>query len=659
MSCCLNPDCQNPHNPDGAKFCHSCGMPLVQLQGHYRIIRLLSAQGGFGRTYIAEDTHKLNECCVVKQLAPKNRDPWVLEKSIQLFEQEARRLQLLGEHTQIPTMFAYFEQEQHLYLVQQYIEGQTLVDELKEYGTFSSQEIREFLFDFLGILQFVHQHGVIHRDIKPDNIIRRHSDHKLVLIDFGIAKQLSATIMSQTGTTVGSFGYVPIEQMEGGKVYPASDLYSLGATCFHLLTSIHPWQLWKTQGYGWVAHWREHVQEPLDNALGKVLNRLLQENYQQRYQSVEEVLEDLSIESQRGPVLSPARFFWTQSHSGAFTDSFTKRHKLKKTLLIGGSILLVGFGGYGVWQLKTHFLNTDFITFNKLKYDLAAIRKLQPVAMSIAISPDGKTLVSGDDQEIKIWNLSPWKLKQSFAGHAKWVLSLAISPDGKTLASGGQDWIQIWNLSTGKVKNTLINRHNDEVIALAISPDGQMLVSGSRDKTINIWDLKTGELKHILTGHMDQIFSLAISPDGQTLASGSRDRTIKLWNLHTGELKTTLVGHTATINSLVISPDEQTLVSGSKDTTIKLWNLNTGKLKSTLLGHTRKVNSLAISPDGQIVASGSQDRSVKIWKLSTGKLKLTLDEHNDEVIYVAITPDGQTLVSGSYDGTIKMFLLLD
>lgn len=312
MLCCLNPICHNPPSPDGTKFCFNCGVSLVTLRNRYRPIKPLGS-GGFSKTYLASDTDKLNEKCVIKQLAPQIQGTHGLQKATELFEQEARRLQQLGEHVQIPTLLAYFHENNHLYLVQQFIDGQNLLDELEQNGNFSEQKIRELLLNFLSILKIVHQQKVIHRDIKPENIMRRH-DGNLVLIDFGASKQLLATVISQTkkGTMIGSFGYVAMEQMQDGEVYPASDLYSLGATCFHLLSGINPWELWKIQGYGWVANWRQSLQQPVSKELALILDKLLKVNYQERYQLAEDVLQDLNLPSSNTninpPVLKLSQF---------------------------------------------------------------------------------------------------------------------------------------------------------------------------------------------------------------------------------------------------------------------------------------------------------------------------------------------------------------
>lgn len=297
MICCINPDCPNPQNPDGEKNCLGCGVQLVPiLRGRYRIVELLG-RGSFGKTYLAEDIDKLNERCVVKQLAPKDRATWAINKSVELFKQEAKQLQHLGGHSQIPSLFAYFEEEKYLYLVQQFIDGDNLLKLWRQEGDWQANQVRKMLLELLPVLKFIHEQNIVHRDIKPENIMRRSSDGLLVLIDFGVSKQLSGTVMSKPGTQIGSFGYAPLEQMQGGEAYPASDLFSLGATAFHLLTGLYPYRLWIEHGYSWTVNWQQYLQSPIDNELAWILSKLLAKDIQQRYQSAEEVLTDFQNQS--------------------------------------------------------------------------------------------------------------------------------------------------------------------------------------------------------------------------------------------------------------------------------------------------------------------------------------------------------------------------
>ncbi len=667
MHCCLNPDCQNPHNPDGTKLCQNCGTPLVLLRTHYRPIQLLSNEGGFGRTYLAEDIDKLNERCVIKQLAPKTQGTAALRKATELFQQEARRLQQLGEHPQIPTLYAYFEQDGHLYLVQQFIEGQTL--EKLQQGVWSESQVRDLLLQLLPVLQFIHERDIIHRDIKPQNIIRRpphpnqtplspqrrKGQSQFVLIDFGASKPLGKTL-SAKGTQIGTFGYAPFEQMQGGEAYPASDLFSLGVTCFHLLTQAEPDSLFLNHGYEWVGNWRQHLRQPISYELQVILDKMLKKDILERYKSTAEVLRYLQQKPQR---LSQTQSPPQSPHKAVYKQA-------KNTVSAPGLSLLLGVVMaqiykpffYGLFTQNPRVMSSSSgFSKNTLTGHSGAIN-------SLAISPDGKTLVSGSgDSTIKIWNLGTGTLQNTLTGHTDAVYSVAISPDGKRLVSGsGDNTIKIWNLDTGTLQNTLTG-HTDAVFSVAISPDGKRLVSGSRDTTIKIWNLDTGTLQKTLTGHTNSVISVAISPVseaspkeiGKTLVSGSDDNTIKIWNLNTGTLQKTLTGHTDWVWYVAISPDGKRLVSGSKDKTIKIWNLDTGTRQKTLIGHTDSVASLAISPDGKTLVSGSFDKIIQIWNLDTVTLQNSLTGHINYVNSLAISPDGKTLVSGSWDTYIKVW----
>ncbi|MBD2245881.1 serine/threonine-protein kinase [Nostoc sp. FACHB-888] len=298
MLYCSNSSCSNPFNPDDNKFCIKCGQTLTPLfRNRFRVIRLLG-EGGFSRTYEARDADKIDEPCVIKQFVPQVQGTNALEKATELFKQEAKRLYDLGEHPQIPRLIAYFEQDKRLYLVQELIEGQNLLQELQQQGAFSEEKIKQLLADILPILKFIHERGVIHRDIKPENIMRRRQDDKLILIDFGVSKQITKTFVG-VGTTVGTPGYTPLEQMRG-QVFPASDLYSLGVTCIRLLTQCLPKadgsnELYDALNSEWI--WKNHLLKDthIIPYLIKTLDRLIEEYVKKRYQSVDEVFLDLDF----------------------------------------------------------------------------------------------------------------------------------------------------------------------------------------------------------------------------------------------------------------------------------------------------------------------------------------------------------------------------
>ncbi len=665
MLCCLNPDCPNPLNPDGIHYCQSCSTPLVQLlRGHYRVTNVLSDEGGFGKTYLAEDVDKLNELCVVKQLAPKVQGTWAIKKAIESFQQEAQRLQELGKHQQIPTLLAYFEEEHYLYLVQEFIDGQNLLRELQQRGVYSEIAIRKLLLNLLPVLQFIHEHGVIHRDIKPPNIMRRSPfsqsnlqkrknfssllgsiDGELVLIDFGASKQLSETVKTKPGTTIGTRGYSPLEQMQDGEAHPASDLFSLGATCFHLITGVAPSGLWTENGYSWVTSWRQYLKSPISHSLGKIIDKLLKKDIRERYQSANEVLQDLSFHLSIPPPSSQSPL-------------------LQRGLLLGTTVLFLGFGG--IWYAK------DSPLLNPLAENqsspLKTLNGHSNLVTAVAVSGNSKSVMlasSSFDTTVKLWNLVTKKEIATLEAYAASVHSVAISPDGQIVASGnGDNTIKLWNPLTKKEIRTLYG-HSSSVEVVTISPDSKILASGSFDGTIKLWKLATGKEIATLKEHTSPVKSFAFTSSlqgfGQILASGSEDCTVKLWNLKNQQVIRTLKGHSEPVRSVAISPISPNLefggilASSSADDTIKLWNLSTGEEIYTLEGHEHPVNSVAFTSDGKTLASGSSDHTIKLWDIKTKREIRTFKSPSKEVTSVTFSPDNKTLIAGSADGSINIW----
>lgn len=302
MSYCLNPSCPQPQNTNNGKFCQTCGAKLL-LKERYRAIKPIG-QGGFGRTFLAVDEDKPSKPrCVIKQFYPQAQGTSTVKKAVELFNQEAMRLDELGKHPQIPELLAYFTQDDRQYLVQEFIDGQNLAEELALKGAFNETQIRQLLNNLLSVLQFCHGRQVIHRDIKPENIIRRrfplggeeNQQHRdLVLVDFGASKFVTHTALNRTGTSIGSPEYVAPEQIRGQAIF-ASDIYSLGATCVRLLTERSPFDLYDINNDTWI--WQRYVKSPVSEELNSILDKMLQSIPARRYQTTDEVLTDLNKKS--------------------------------------------------------------------------------------------------------------------------------------------------------------------------------------------------------------------------------------------------------------------------------------------------------------------------------------------------------------------------
>jgi serine/threonine protein kinase, bacterial len=261
------------------------------LGSRYRVIEYI-AKGGFGKTYLAEDIQLPGkDKCVVKQLYPSVDDPNFIQVARRLFKKEAETLYALGIHDQIPRLMAYFEQDEKFYLVQQYIQGYTLSKELISGKPWSEGKVIELLIDCLNILDFIHGKSVIHRDVKPDNLIRRSWDHKLVLVDFGTVKEVIAeqTQLVPATVAVGTRGYMPTEQARG-KPRTTSDIYALGIIAIQALTGVHPVELIEDKD-GEII-WREQAQ--CSPQLADIIAKMTRYHFKERYQSAQEIITALA-----------------------------------------------------------------------------------------------------------------------------------------------------------------------------------------------------------------------------------------------------------------------------------------------------------------------------------------------------------------------------
>ncbi|NJL61732.1 MAG: protein kinase [Methylacidiphilales bacterium] len=332
--------CSKGHeNPTGSKFCLHCGekieseknqvsinqgiQPGIALGDRYLIIRQLG-QGGFGKTYLAEDSNRFRELCVIKEFAPQVQTAYVLQKAEELFQREATVLYKL-QHPQIPRFREFFRSKlgdkEYLFIVQDYVAGEnyrSLLDTaLQKRMRFSEAEVKQLLQQILPVLDYIHSMGVIHRDISPDNLILRNPQAPTetalpILIDFGGVKQVVAAVASQyyepglgtpssPATLLGKIGYAPPEQMQTGIVEPHSDLYALAATLLVLLTGKQPQELIDTYTLTW--QWRREIN--LSPGFGQILDKMLAPLPSDRYQTANQVLQALNIPPNFPPTVYP------------------------------------------------------------------------------------------------------------------------------------------------------------------------------------------------------------------------------------------------------------------------------------------------------------------------------------------------------------------
>jgi len=682
MSYCLNPDCPKPQNRSGRDTCRACGSRLL-LKERYRSLRLIG-QGGFGRTFLAVDEDKPSKPhCVIKQFLPVIQEARHVRKAADLFEREAIQLESLGHHPQIPALLAHFSQDGRQYLVQEFIEGKTLIELVSSKGAFSEAQVREVLSSLLPVLEFIHAHRVIHRDIKPNNIIVPTGNHLLgqapstIAFDWVGLTQLLAQEATQ-GFRDGVGGPYRLSEAIARILAKVPQDWMLGdrQRCQHLAEYFTTYgNLGFSQRQYLIADASRLVHELRQkyemNGHGATSEHLVLVDFGAVKEANQTALE------LTGTAIGSPEYLAPEQSRGKATFA-SDLYSLGVTCLYllterSPSDLFDTHQGVWIWQsyLKQPMSESLIQILNKLTESSTSRRyvsasevlldlgqgsssqpePLQPTAIvetprptppisrpSVPSVPNQLSfdvVISAPQRVVSALPATPkgsasrkkaeqsWRCFQTLVNTGR-VYAIALSPTPPLLVSSSGATLRLWNWQTGQALRNL-SGHLDLVLALAIAPSGKLLISGSADKTIKFWELPTGKRLASLTLHTDTVLALSLNADGSLLASSSLHDPLMLLNVTTGQEHGKLHGHSSRVDAIAFSPDKQVLSSGDGDGVLKFWDVQQLQPIRTLQAHSQTITTIAYSPDGKTLASGSADGTVKLWSTQTGRAKRTLD----------------------------------
>jgi WD40 repeat protein len=655
--------------------------------GNYKLIRLLG-KGGFAEVYLGQHVH-LNTLAAIKLLLKTQLGAAEIEK----FRREARIVAAL-RHPHIVSVLDFgAEPDEPPYLVLDYAPNGSLRQRHPPGSVLSPTKALHYLRQVGEALDFAHNRGIIHRDIKPDNMLLGQRG-EVLLSDFGIATvAASSSLDLRTAPYMeGTLPYMAPEQMQN-KPQRASDQYALAIVAYEWLCGRRPFDGMLPEIVAGQLNTPPPPPRSLNPAipaeLETVILKALSKHPAQRYPSVRDFVlhcEQAITPSRKDQFISSdpdnrrdrfiafdpaasdprqdnvttvaaARANLSPTHSNTTPDTMPaishsqpvmqpttdQQFRLRKStsrrnflLGIGATSLLALGAAYAIKQ-GLHPLSSSSSSHSM------TISKNHPT------SNTGKT-VAPTHTAIEIGTTI-----YTYYGHTKNVLAVAWSPKDNLIASGGLDRIiQVWHAFTGSEVYSY-GGHLDQINAIAWSPDGSSFASGSKDKTVHIVNTSTGNLVKTYSNHQDAVNSVAWSPDGTLIASASNDKTVQVWNATTGDLIRTYTGHQDVVSAVAWSPDGTFVASASSDKTVHVWKPSTGELLEKYQKHTDFVSSVVWSIDGQHIASGSDDHTVRVWTALEGIDLFIYQNHKGAVFTVACSSDGTRIASGSSDSTVQIW----
>lgn len=614
--------------------------------GHYDILRI-AGRGGMGMVLQAFDTH------LQRDVALKILDPRLANDDI-AYERFCREIQVMASmmHDNVVAVHSVeCEDTGHKFpfLVMQFVDGESLEDLLHRDGRIGPHEIVRLGRQITAGLAAVHEKGLVHRDIKPGNILIEKGSGRVKLTDFGLARAEQSVRLTSTGMVAGTPLYMAPEQARGEEVDERSDLFSLGVVLYEMASGESPF-IAKTP-LAVLKRLTDDTPRPLHEIVpdlpqwqADLINKLLAKKPENRFASAREVAD---IFEHHWLLLSTSNVVCPKIRK----QRQERRRKLAYT--VAAAALLAVVSALAGAMLFPRLGTSDPMAPSPALSSV--LRGNSGPVWAVGFTPDSRQVAMAiDDGTVRFWDVADGGLRATMTAHKGPIWGMAISPDGKLLATGSDDTTaKIWDAATRR--ELFMLPHTGGVRTVGFDPSSQILATGGRTGAVRFWNAATGQPIRETAGHQGIVTSLAFSPDGSLLVTGSGDKTVKVWDVATGGERLSLDGHPGGIYAIAFSPKGDRVAAGGWDKIIRIYDVNSGAKLATLEGPVQDIWGLAFSPDGRWLAAGHEDRLVSVWDVGSQKNVAMLRGHTSTVYAVAFSRDGQQLASAGRDGTIHLW----
>jgi len=616
---------------------------------HFDVMRVLG-RGGMGVVLEAFDSR------LQRNVALKVLDPELAGDEIarQRFCREARTAASISHENVVAVHQVEKSAEEGLpYLVMQLIAGESLEQRLAREKKLPLREVVRIGMQAAHGLAAAHAQGLIHRDIKPGNILLEASNDRVKLTDFGLARVADDVKLTRSGFVSGTPLYMAPEQAMGEEPDPRSDLFSLGAVLYEMCAGQPPFA--GNSALAILKQIADVKQRPLRELnpaipewLAVTIDRLLAKKPVDRIQSAAHLAELLEFEW---------ALLKTTSEDVPVVCQIEQRKRTLRNRWIAAAVgaTFLSLGLFGGWFLAHRGAPTAAAVEEVSSAEPVAVLSANAGAVwSVAFDRTSETVAMAvEDGTLRLWDLPTQSIKATINAHRGTIWASRFSKDGELLASAGDDGlIKIWKPSQREPLTTF--EQSNAVRGLALADDDQTLFAGSRDGVLRVWSRDAAE-PLLEARQPGTVYAVAISPDGETLATAGNDKIIRLWNAKTLTEKLPLEGHTGPIYGLSFNRDGRRLASASWDKTVRIWDTASGQVIRSWEGHKGDIWGVAYSPDGTKVATGGTDGAVKLWDAETGNLLATYLGHKIGVHTVAFNQDGTLLASGGRDGAVRVW----